>query len=143
MKRLQKAIILMALFAQPAIAKEPSTVFSGPAGNEVPTAMIGFEDAHTQPLSNCRQHISEITVSEIAYNGPSELIAGFRVDPEKAVNGITLYRFGSANDITAEEMQQLQKIVRKGAKLIVLAQTCGMGRLTTVRELWLKSSLNQ
>lgn len=143
MKFLNKAIMLIALAAQPAIAKEPSVVFLGPAGNEAPTAMLGFEDAHTQPLSNCQQIIAEVTVSEIAYNGPSEIIAGFRVDPENAANGVTLYRFGSANDITTEGARQLRKIVRKGAQLIVLGQTCGMGRLTTVRELWLKSAINQ
>lgn len=143
MKFLNKAIMLAALAAQPAIAKEPSVVFLGPAGNEVPTAMLGFEEAHTQALSNCQQIIADVTVSEIAYNGASEIVAGFRVDPESAANGVTLYRFGSASVISAEGMRQLRKIVRKGTQLIVLGQTCGMGRLTTVRELWLKSALNQ
>ena len=138
----KKLVLLLALVAQPALAKEPSVVFASPAGQETPVAMIGFEDAYTEPLDNCQQHIAEVIVGEIAYDGPSEIIAGFRVDPAKTTNGVTLYRIDPA-DITAGKMRQLQKIVRKDARLIVLAQTCGMGRFTSVRELWLKSALGQ
>jgi hypothetical protein len=110
---------------------------------ETPAAMVGFEDAYTGQMDNFQQRMAEVVVGEIAYDGPSEVIAGFRVDPAKATNGVTLYRIGSPGDITAGEMRQLQKIVRKGARLIVLAQTCGAGRFTSVRELWLKSALGR
>ena len=138
----KKIVLILALVAQPAIAKEPTVLFAGPAGRENPVAMIGFEDPHTAPLDNCLQQIAEVSVSEVAYDGPSEIIAGFRVDPAKTKNGVTLYRVDRTN-ITAGQMRQLQKIVRKDAQLIVLAQTCGMGRFTTVRELWLKSAMSQ
>jgi hypothetical protein len=137
-----KLALLLSLAASPAFAKEPAVVFAGVPGKEAPVAMIGFEDAYTEPMDNCQQHIAEVVVGEIAYDGPSEIIAGFRVDPAKSTNGVTLYRIDPA-DITAGKMRQLQKIVRKGARLVVLAQTCGMGHFTSVRELWLKNALGQ
>lgn len=138
----KKLAVLLAIAVPPAISKEPSVVFADPMDEEAPIAMIDFEDAYTEPMANCRQHIAEVVVSEVAYDGPSEIIAGFRVDPARAANGVTLYRIDPA-DVTAGQMRQLQKIVRKGARLIVLAQTCGMGRFTSVRELWLKSALDK
>ena len=124
---------MLAAKAAPAFANEPSVVFSGPPGKEVPIAIIGFEDAYTRPMDNCQQHIVEVVVGEIAYDGLSEIIAGFRIDPAKAVNGVILCRI-EPTDVTAGKMRQLQRIVRKGAKLIDLAQTCGMGGFTSVRE---------
>lgn len=138
----KKLALLLTLAVAPAFANEPSVVFSGPVGREVPVAMIGFEDAYTQPMDNCSQHIAEVVVGDIAYDGASEIIAGFRMDPARSKNGVTLYRIDPA-DITAGKMRELQKIVRKGSRLIVLAQTCGMGRFTSVREIWLKSALGQ
>lgn len=134
--------LLLALLSPPAFANEPGVVFDGPVGKEVAIGMVGFEDAYTKPGSNCQQHIGEVVVADIAYDGPSEIIAGFRVDLAKATNGVTLYRI-DPSDITTGKMRVLQTIVRKGARLIVIAQTCGMGRFTSVRELWLKSALGR
>lgn len=124
------------LFASTVVfARGPAILFDTSNGQSVPVALVGVEEAFTDPLDNCTQHIANIIIDEVAYDGPSESIAGFRVDPEKSTNGVTLYRLNSS-EITFGQMRELRKLFRKNMNLIVIAQTCGSGKFTSIREAW-------
>lgn len=123
-------------------ARDPAILFDTSSGQSLPVALVGVEEAFTDALDNCTQHITNVTVDEIAYDGASESIAGFRVDPDKSSNGVTLYRLDSSK-ITSGQMRELRKLFRKNAKLLVIAQTCGSGKFTTIREAWLASAVDK
>ena len=136
---LKKLLFVTAtLFTQSILAQEPAILYSDSAEGETPVAMLDLE----KPFTDCRQQISDIIVDDVVYNGASEMIEGVRVDAAKSTNGITLYRISNTN-ITLGQMRALNLLVVKGAPLIVLSQTCGSGRFTTVRELWSKSVLGK
>src|SRR5690606_19848743 len=63
-------------------ARDPAILFDTSSGQSLPVALVGVEEAFTDALDNCTQHITNVTVDEIAYDGASESIAGFRVDPD-------------------------------------------------------------
>lgn len=134
--------ITLLLASTAASARDPVILFDTSNGQAIPVALVGVEEAFTDPLDNCTQHITNVIVDEVAYDGPSESIAGFRVDPEKSTNGVTLYRLGSTN-ITSGQMRELRNLFRKNARLIVLAQTCGSGKFTSIREVWLASAVGK
>lgn len=91
MSRSKRLAFLLALAASTTFAKEPSVIFAGPAGKKISVAMIGFKDAYTEPLANCRQHIVEVVVGEIAYDGPSEIIVGSgSIQPQMVSRSIAL-----------------------------------------------------
>jgi len=134
--------LFLSIFTVQAFANEPSVVFLGSGAKEKPVAMINIEEAMTAPGDGCTQLINEVVVSEVTYDGSSEIINGFRVNPAKNIKSITLYRI-SSDKMTSYDNDQLQRIVKKGARLIVLAQICGSGGFTSVREIWLKNAIGQ
>lgn len=136
------AVASLLLASSVASARDPAILFDTSSGQSQPVALVGVEEAFTDALDNCTQHITNVIIDEVAYDGASESIAGFRVDPDKSSNGITLYRLDSSN-ITSGQMRELRKLFRKNANLLVIAQTCGSGKFTTIREAWLASAVGR
>ena len=110
------------------------------------TAIVDLEEAMTD-AKNCEQRIADLVIDEVVYEGTSEIVTGFRAlkpgvgtKPWYALFEMdtkALYR-----NISNSERRNVQMLIRKGAKIIVSYQVCGSGGFISVRDVFLKSAVN-
>lgn len=109
------------------------------------TALVGIEEAQAQPGDGCEHRISDLVVDEVVYKGTSELVEGFRAKKPAPVEWYGLFRIDSDalyKSISNAEHGNVPKLIKKGAKLIVVYQVCGNGGFVYVRDIFKKSAIN-
>jgi hypothetical protein len=123
-----------------ALSATPYIVYNYSGDSETPIGAIDLQAAYTEPMSNCGQFTAFVKVREIAYDGPTEIIAGFRAIMPKSDGVPTLFRI-YGTEFTLPQMRELAKIIKPDASVLVLYQICGMGHYSSVREVWLGSAI--
>ena len=132
-------------FAEPGIvyrySTPPKLEISGVNG------IVELEAAMTEPGSGCEQRIADLVVDEVVYEGTSEMLIGFRA--KKPANGSSEWYglFSMATkalyqNLSNAERRNIQQLIRRGAKLIVIYQICGSGGFASVRDVFAKSAVN-
>ena len=97
------------------------------------------------PGDNCDQRIADIVVDEVVYDGASTTIAGFRAKKPAPNEMYALFSIDSKAVYSAlpnATRADVQKLIGKGARLIVVYQVCGSGGYISVRDIFKKSAIN-
>jgi hypothetical protein len=140
------AIILSAAFPV-AYAGPPSLIYQyGPGAKVIGVnALVNIEEAQTESGSNCDQRIAEVVVDEVVYEGVSTMIAGFRAKKPAPKEWYVLFRMDSRaiyQSISNAASADVQALISKGARLVVIYQVCGSGGFVSVRDVFKKSAVN-
>jgi hypothetical protein len=139
-----------ALTLKPALA-EPGIVYSySPPpkfGVTGVNAIVNLEEAQTEDGSGCEQRIADLVVDEVAYEGASDIVIGFRAKKPGnnknewyglfSMNTQALYR-----KLPNPDRRNVQLLVKRGARVIVVYQVCGSGGFASVRDVYAKSAVN-
>ena len=107
--------------------------------------LVGIETPMVDPLENCSQRIAEVVVDEVVYDGASDIIAGFRAKkpaPNEWYGMFTIHSDAVYGALSNAARGDVQKLINKGARLIVIYQVCGSGGHVSVRDIFKKSALN-
>jgi hypothetical protein len=108
-------------------------------------ALVGIEAPMVAPGDNCDQRIADVVIDEVVYEGKSDIIAGFR-SKKPAPNewyGLFSIDYRAVYDTLPNATRSdVQKLIKKGAKLIVIYQVCGSGGQVTVRDIFKKTAIN-
>ena len=130
-------------FAEPGIVYRFSPKFEVIGVN----AIVDLEPAMTESGSGCEQRIADLIVDEVVYEGASDIVIGFRAQkPGSKAN--TWYGLFSMNTkllyrkLPNPERHNVQLLVKKEAKLIVVYQVCGSGGFSSVRDIYAKAAIN-
>lgn len=108
-------------------------------------AVVDLEPAETG--NNCSQGIAETTIDEVAYEGTTDIIIGFKAQkPGTASNAwYGLFRMATSvlyRKLPNAERHYVQILIRKGARVIVVYQVCGSGGFVSVRDVWARAAMN-
>lgn len=133
---------LLVTLSSVANASKPSIVYRYEGASSTPIGVVGLQDAYTDPMDNCGQRIADVTIREVVYDGASDIIEGFRISNPKKDEPRKRFIIDELHNLSMGQMGELSRIVEAGAKVIVIYQICGSGKFHTVRELWLKSAVN-
>lgn len=146
--RAQKWYLIVILFAWMGSSAQaaPGLVYQyGPHKKVEVRALVGVEEPMTAPNDNCDQRIAEVTVADVAYNGTSDMISGLRATKPAPNEWTGLFSINSKAvydaipDVTRTD---LQKLIHRGARLIITYQVCGSGGYASIRDVYMASSLN-
>ena len=108
-------------------------------------ALVGIEEPMLAPGDNCDQRIAELVVDEVVYEGTSEKITGFRAKKPAPREFYGLFKIDSDavyGALPNAARSDVQKLINKGARLIVVYQVCGSGGFLSVRDIFKRSALN-
>lgn len=103
--------------------------------------LIGIEEL----MHDCDQRIANIVVDEVKYEGVSDVITGFNARKPTSKKIDFFFNIDSADIYRASDKitkSDVQKLIHKGAKLIVVYQVCGSGGYFFVRDIFKLSALN-
>jgi hypothetical protein len=128
-------------------AAEPKIIYQyGDKGKIVGVnALVGIEEPMLAQGDNCDQRIAEVVVDEVVYEGASDMITGFRAKKPAPKEWYGIFKIDSKaiyNSIQRAVHQDVQKLINKGARLIVVYQMCGSGGFVSVRDIFKKSAVN-
>lgn len=104
-------------------------------------ALVGID----APMADCDQRIADVVVDEVVYQGASNIVEGFRAKKPAPNEWYALFSIDSQAVYSAlpnASRGNVQKLISKGAKLIVVYQVCGSGGHVSVRDIFKKSALN-
>ena len=140
------AAIILAHVALSANAK-PAIIYQYGSNAKVigVNALVNIEDAMVEPGDNCDQRIAEIVVDEVVYEGASEIITGFRAKKPAPNEFYALFTIDSKavyDRLPNTQRRDVQKIINKGSRLVVIYQVCGSGGFLSVRDIFKKSAVN-
>jgi hypothetical protein len=143
-KVIKKLFITVLIFAHSCAMAEPMLVESYSQKSNIASidGIVGLEE----PMSDCSQHIGELTIDEVIYESNSDYIIGFRAKqtksnpslPSFSMNTKELYlKLGNAGRLN------IQLIIKKAAPVIVTYQKCGSGGFISVRDVFKKNIINK
>ena len=108
------------------------------------SAIVGIEAPMIEVGDNCSQRIADVVVADVVYRErgvitafrakkppPKEWYGEFRIDSN------AIYR-----SLPNAKHLDVQKIIHKGAHLMVIYQMCGSGGFASVREIFKNSAVN-
>lgn len=126
---------------------KPAIIYQyGPGAKVVGVnALVGIEAPMVEPSDNCDQRIAEVVVDEVVYDGASEMIAGFRAKKPAPNEYYALFGMDSKaiyGALPNPARRDVQRLVNKGARIVVIYQVCGSGGFISVREIFKKSAVN-
>jgi hypothetical protein len=108
-------------------------------------AIVNIEDAMVEPIDNCDQRIADIVVDEVVYERASEIITGFRAKkpaPNEFYALFTIDNKALYDQLPNPQRRDVQRIIGKGARLVVIYQVCGSGGFLSVRDVFKRSAVN-
>lgn len=144
---LQAVLICFALVFAFTVNAEPGLIYQfGDKGKIVGVkALVGVEAPMIAPGDNCDQRIADVVVDEVVYEGASDTVAGFRARKPAPNEWYGLFSIDSKSVYAAlpnATRADVQKLIGKGARLIVVYQVCGSGGYISVRDIFKKSAIN-
>ncbi|ARU30757.1 hypothetical protein CAP31_03065 [Sulfuriferula sp. AH1] len=140
------SVVLFALASFAAVAKPVLVYQFGSNGKVIGiNALVGIEEPMVEIGDNCDQRIADLVVDDVVYERSSETISGFRAK-KPAPNEINaLFTIDSKavyGALPNASRRDVQKIISKGSRLIVVYQVCGSGGYFSVRDIFKKGAVN-
>lgn len=134
-------------FASFAAGAKPAFVYQFGSNGKVVgiNALVGIEKPMVEVGDNCDQRIADLVVDEVVYEGLSEIISGFRAKKPAPNENYVLFTIDSKavyGALPNAARRDVQKIINKGSRLIVIYQVCGSGGYFSVRDIFKKSAVN-
>jgi hypothetical protein len=107
-------------------------------------SIAGLQGAYV----DCDQRLADLIIDEVVYRGASTTVIGFRAKKPGADKGITLFemdtyelyrRLGRLPEYAGPgyaENRDVQKVIRKGQRVLVVYQMCRSGGEKHVRDVF-------
>jgi hypothetical protein len=138
---------MLSLLATTIVVAEPSIVYQLDNRAKITgvNGLVGIEEPFTKKGDNCSQRIADLMVNEVVYKSDSDMITGFRATKPPPNEWYGIFRIDSDalyKAIPNTTKSDVQKLIKKGAQLIVIYQVCGNGGFVSVRDIFKKSSIN-
>jgi len=108
-------------------------------------AIVGIEEPMTAPGDNCSQRIADVVIDEVVYDGASDMVAGFRAKKPAPREWYGIFRIDTDalyKSIPNAAHNDVLKLIKKGASIIVTYQVCGSGGFVSVRDIYKKTAVN-
>lgn len=139
--------LILSLLVTTVVVAEPSIVYQLDNRAKITgvNGLVGIEEPFTKRGDNCSQRIADLVVDEVVYKGDSDMIAGFRATKPAPNEWYGIFHIDSDalyKAISNTTKSDVQKLIKKGAQLIVIYQVCGNGGFVSVRDIFKQSSIN-